>query len=164
MKAKRETVAAMIAAGLLVGGGGAAAAGIMHEIPGPGAGPAGHGQPPAGHAQPPAGHTQRPADGRIEGKFQRVGGPLGPGGTQPAVVALSGTMRFTRAGHKTITVRVGKSGRFAVRLAPGTYRVSGRTPDIRGEPGNTEATCSLPGTVTVKAGSVRHVTVVCAVP
>jgi hypothetical protein len=148
---------AVIAAGLLLGGGGAAAAGIMREIPGPGSGPAGHGHPPAGH-------TQRPADGRITGKFQRVGGPLGPGGKQPPVVALSGTMRFTRAGHQTITVRVGKSGRFAVRLAPGTYRVSGRTPDIRGEPGDAEATCSLPGAVTVRAGAVRHVTVVCAVP
>ena len=150
MKAKRETVVTVIAAGVLLGGGGAAAAGIVQVIPGPGA------------SSP--GHAQRPVDGRVAGKFERVGGPIGPGGQQPPVVPLSGTMRFARSGHKTVSVRVGKNGEFSARLAPGEYRVSGRTPDILGEPGNVEATCSLQSPLTVRAGGTRHITVVCAVP
>jgi hypothetical protein len=150
MKAKRETVAAVIAAGVLLGGGGAAAAGIVGAIPGPGA------------SAP--GHAQRPADGRVAGKFERVGGPIQPGTLQSPVVPLSGTMRFARPGHDPISVKVGRTGAFSVSLAPGVYHVSGRTPDITGEPGNVPATCSLPGAVTVSTGATRHITVVCAVP
>lgn len=150
MKAKRETVAAVIAIGVLLGGGGAAAAGIVGVIPGPGAGAPAHGQ--------------HPAEGRVAGKFERVGGPVQPGTLKSPVVPLSGTMRFARPGHDTISVRVGQNGIFSVLLAPGVYRVSGRTPDITGEPGNVPATCSLPGSVRVTGGATRHVTVVCAVP
>jgi hypothetical protein len=150
MKAKRETVVAVIAAGVLLGGGGAAAAGIVEVIPGPGAGS--------------PGHAQRPADDRVAGKFERLGGPIGPGGQPLPAVPLRGTMRFARSGHMAVTVRVGKTGVFSARLAPGQYRVSGRTPDILGEPGNIEATCSLPSPLTVRAGGTRHITVVCAVP
>jgi hypothetical protein len=150
MKAKRETVAAVIAIGVLLGGGGAAAAGIVGAIPGPGA------------SAP--GHAQRPGAGRIAGKFERVGGPVQPGTLQSPVVPLSGTIRFARSGHDPISVRVGRNGVFSVLLAPGTYHVSGRTPDITGEPGNVPATCSLPGAVTVTGGAASRITVVCAVP
>lgn len=139
MKARRETVAAVAVAVVLLGGAGCVgAAGPVHRSP--------------------------PAEGRVLGKFMRAGGPLGPGGKQPPEVPLSGTMRFIGAGPAATTIRVGKAGTFAVRLAPGRYRVVGRTPDIAGEPGNIEATCSLPGTLVVSAGQTRHVTVVCAVP
>jgi hypothetical protein len=104
------------------------------------------------------------ADGRVTGKFERVGGPIGPGGQQPPVVPLTGTMRFARAGHPTVRVHVGKSGKFSVRLAPGSYRVSGRTPQIEQEPGNIEATCWLHGKVKVSSGRTRHIVVVCSVP
>jgi hypothetical protein len=150
MKARRQTLAAGAAAVVLLGGGGAAAAGIVHDMAGPGA--------------TLTAHSTGPADGQVLGTFLRVGGPLGPGGTQPQSVPLSGVMRFTRAGHAAITVEVGKTGAFAARLAPGSYRVSGRTPDILGEPGNTEAVCSLPGALVVAAGRTRHITVVCPVP
>jgi hypothetical protein len=150
MKARRETVAAVAAAVVLLGGGGAAAAGIVSDMAVPGVAL--------------AVHPVHPADGRVLGKFVRVGGPLGPGGKQPEDVPLPGTMRFTRAGHAAITVPVGNTGTFAVRLAPGRYRVSGTTPNITGEPGNTQSTCSLSGTLAVPAGLTRHVTVVCAVP
>ena len=140
---------AVAVAAVLLGGGSAAAAGIVTEMAPSAAAP---------------GHPSRPAEGHVLGRFMRVGGPLGPGGKQPPAVPLSGTMRFTRAGHAAITVRVGKAGTFAVQLAPGRYRVLGRTPDILGEPGNIEATCSLPGTLVMSAGQTRHITVVCAVP
>jgi hypothetical protein len=158
MKAKRETVAAVIAAGLLLGGGGAAAAGIMHDIPGSGSGhKAGTGD---GHPV----HVQRPANGRVAGTFERVGGPAQPVTGKTLTVPLSGTVAFARSGHETVTVRVGKEGRFSVRLGPGVYRVSGRTPDIQGEPGNVDATCPLFRPLTVQAGMTAHVTVVCSVP
>jgi hypothetical protein len=150
MKAKRETVAAVIAAGVLLGGGGAAAAGIVGAIPGPGT------------SAP--GHAQHPATGRVAGKFERVGGPVQPGTLQSPVVPLSGIMRLGRSGHDPIAVRVGRNGVFSVLLAPGVYHVSGRTPDITGEPGDVPATCSLPGVVTVTGGATRYITVVCAVP
>ena len=156
MKAKRETVTAVIAVGVILGGGGAAAAGIVSVIPDPGAsGPA--------QAQRPV-QSQQPAQGRIAGQFERVGGPIQPGTMKTQVVPLSGTMRFIQPGHDPVSVRVGKNGAFSVLLAPGVYHVSGRTPDIEGEPGNVPATCSLSGSVRVTAGATRHVTVVCAVP
>lgn len=160
MTAKRETVAAVIAAGLLLGGGGAAAAGIMHDIPGSGSSSGHKAGPGASHAA----HTQRPANGQVAGKFERVGGPVQPGTLQSLTVPLSGTIAFARFGHKTVTVRVGRKGRFSVRLAPGVYRMSGRTPDIQGEPGNVDATCPLFRPLTVRAGVTRHITVVCSVP
>ena len=156
MRAKRETLAAVAAAAVLLGGGGAAAAGVVSAMAVPGYAVAVH---PA-----VAAHPASPARGLVLGRFVRVGGPLGPGGQQPPEVPLAGAMRFTRAGNTAITVRVGKTGTFAARLAPGRYRVSGTTPDIEGEPGNIEATCSLPGPVAVSAGLTRHITVVCAVP
>ncbi len=117
-----------------------------------------------GHGAPVQARARYAADGRVTGKFERVGGPLGPGGQQPPVVPLTGTMRFARAGHRTVRVHVGKSGKFSVRLAPGSYRVSGRTPQIEQEPGNIEATCRLHGKVKVSGGRTRHIVVVCSVP
>jgi hypothetical protein len=139
---RRHTVAAVSAAGLLLAGGGVAAASTVHGTPGQ-----------ASHA----------ADGRVTGKFERVGGPIEPSGKQP-VVPLSGTMRFARAGHRTVRVHVGKSGKFSVRLAPGSYRVSGRTPQILQVPGNIEATCWLHGKLKVSSGRTRHIVVTCIVP
>jgi len=150
MNTRRETVTALIAAGVLLAGGGIAAAGIGRNIPGPGASP--------------AAAASRAANGRVVGLFVREGGPFGPGGQQPPVVPLSGTVQFARAGQRTIAVRVGISGAFSVRLVPGNYQVSGRTPDIRGEPGDSESTCALPGKVTVTAGHTWRITVACVVP
>jgi hypothetical protein len=116
------------------------------------------------HGVPVQARAKHAADGRVTGKFERVGGPIGPGGQQPPVVPLTGTMRFARAGHPTVRVHVGKSGKFSVRLAPGSYRVSGRTPQIEQEPGNIEATCWLHGKVKVSSGRTRHIVVVCSVP
>jgi hypothetical protein len=101
--------------------------------------------------------------GLVTGKFERVGGPLGPGGKQPPVVALRGTVTFTAAHQRTALVRVGNSGRFSVRLAPGRYRVTGRTPDIEG-PGHVEAVCQGPVSLTVSAGHTSAIKVICAVP
>lgn len=114
----------------------------------------------AGTSPPPTGSGSEL--GQVTGTFEREGGPLGPTGAQPKSVPLSGTVTFTAAHSRPVLVRVGKSGRFAVRLEAGDYRVSGKTPAVRG-PGRI-ASCSVPLTVTVLAGQARHITVVCAVP
>jgi hypothetical protein len=145
---RRHTVAAVSAAGLLLAGGGVAAASTALGTP------TAHGTP---------GRASHAADGRVTGKFEREGGPPEPSGKQP-VVPLSGTMRFARAGHRTVRVHVGKSGKFSVRLAPGSYRVSGRTPQILQVPGNIEATCWLHGRLKVSSGRTRHIVVTCIVP
>jgi hypothetical protein len=107
----------------------------------------------------------------VTGKFVREGGPLGAGGQQPAEQPLSGTVLFI-AGRHRVTVHVGSSGTFSVRLPPGTYTVSGRSPSIvevgtgtaSGQATTRETACSVPGPVTVTARHGTRITVACIVP
>lgn len=129
------------------------------------AGPAAghHGVAGQGPAQsPPPGQL-----GTVTGVFHRVGGPLGPHGKQPKVVPLTGRMRFTRPGHPAVSVPVGRSGRFTVQLPPGTYRVTGITPDVVTVLNNgrqRDGRCHLPHDLRVRPGRTGHITVVCSVP
>jgi hypothetical protein len=100
--------------------------------------------------------------GLVTGKFERVGGPLQRNG-KTLTVALPGTVTFTAAHGRPALVRVGKSGRFAVRLSPGSYRVSGESPLVEGF-GGRSASCSLQLTITVSAGHSQQIKVICAVP
>ena len=128
--------------------------------------------PAAGHHGDPV--RQGPAQsappgqlGTVTGVFHRVGGPLGPGGQQPQVVPLTGRMRFTRPGHPAVSVPVGRSGRFTVQLPPGTYRVTGITPDIVTVLDNgrqLDDRCHGAHDLHVRPGRTGHITVVCAVP
>jgi hypothetical protein len=108
---------------------------------------------------------QQPAPGHVAGKLVMEGGPLGLGGKQPGERSISGTVTFTAAGHKTISVTVGQSGTFSVPLPPGRYQVSGRSPHIveadGGKPG--EPPCGL-ASATVTAGQTTSVTLACIVP
>ncbi|HET7013493.1 MAG TPA: hypothetical protein VFI65_06265 [Streptosporangiaceae bacterium] len=104
--------------------------------------------------------------GTVTGKFIRVGGPLGPGGTTPTV-PLRGQIKFTGAHHLTFKVHVGKKGTFKILLPTGTYSVVGRTPDIKGEDGNghvKDAKCALPHKIKVTKGHIDKIKVICAVP
>lgn len=130
------------------------------------AGPAAghHGETGQGPAQsaPPPGQL-----GTVTGVFHRVGGPLGRHGQQPKVVPLTGWMRFTRPGHPAVSVPVGRSGRFTVQLPPGTYRVTGITPDIvevRSNGRQLNGRCRGPQDLRVRPGRTGHITVVCSVP
>ena len=108
-----------------------------------------------------------PADGRVIGTFLREGGPLGAGGKQPPNVLLKGTVQFFAAHHRTLAVRVGRSGRFAVWLPAGTYRVSGRSPSLLEQlPSGAvrETTCSALRQIAVVAGGALRITVICNVP
>ena len=94
----------------------------------------------------PAGHG--PVTGEVDGRLVHTGGPPGQGG-QPSLRPMPGTVTFTSA-HGRVTVRVGNSGTFSVRLPPGRYRVSGP--------------CSRPSPVTVTARRTAHVKIICIVP
>jgi hypothetical protein len=107
--------------------------------------------------------------GTVTGRLQREGGPLGPGGTQPKVVPLPGTVRFEPVGRARppVAVAVGRSGTFTVALAPGTYRVTGQSPNIQEQLSDgttTDPPCAQPTAVTVVAGRTARVAVNCIVP
>jgi hypothetical protein len=126
------------------------------------------GQTQAATRQAPATSRQAPAAGHLAGRLVMEGGPLGPGGKQPGERPLSGTVTFTAAGHRRVTVRVGSSGRFSVQLPIGTYRVSGASPAVETSSGSSgkeqELPCSQPLSATVTAGHTSAVTVACVVP
>ena len=109
--------------------------------------------------------AQAPATGHLSGRLVMEGGPLGPGGQQPGERPLPGTVTFTAAGHRPVTVKVGPSGNFSVALAPGRYQVSGRSPDLIEVDGATqrEAPCTQPASATVTAGRTATVTLACIV-
>ena len=107
-----------------------------------------------------------PSTGHLAGRLVMEGGPLGPGGQQPAVRPIRGTVTFTAAGRAPVTVKVGSSGTFSVLLPPGRYHVSGRSPAIVQADGGdrTEQPCSQPASATVTAGHTATVTLACIVP
>jgi hypothetical protein len=103
--------------------------------------------------------------GRVTGTLRLEGGPMRPGGQQPAKRPIPGTIRFARGGHRLITTRTDHSGAFSIRLQAGTYRVSGGSPRVTAGNGTgRERACSQPVTVTVIPGHTRHISLVCIVP
>jgi hypothetical protein len=108
-----------------------------------------------------------PATGLLTGRFVREGGPLGPGGQQPAEIPLRGTVTFTATGHRPVSVQVGASGLFSVALLPGRYQVAGRSPGIETvdpDGRQQEQTCSQPSSATITAGQTITIAVTCVVP
>jgi len=112
-----------------------------------------------------AGEPAHAAPGHLAGKLVMEGGPMQPGGQQPGERPMSGTVTFTAAGHRAVTVTVGSSGEFSVPLPPGRYQVSGRSPDIMEVNGghSRELPCSHPASVVVTAGSTATITLACIV-
>jgi hypothetical protein len=103
----------------------------------------------------------------VTGRFLIEGGPMRPGGGQPGERPLRGTVTFTATGERTVSVPVGRSGAFSVALAPGTYRVSGRSPEIMevsSGGAQHETVCSQPLTVTVTGQHALKIAVTCIVP
>jgi hypothetical protein len=103
----------------------------------------------------------------VTGRFLMEGGPVRPGDDQPGERPLRGTVTFTAAGERTVTVPVGRAGTFSVALAAGTYHVSGRSPEIlevSSGGAQHETVCSLPLTVHVTGQRTLKITVTCIVP
>jgi hypothetical protein len=105
--------------------------------------------------------------GTVTGTFMRVGGPLGVGGIQPPSIPLMGTLQFTADHHRSFAVKVGKTGRFAVRLPAGHYVVAGTSPSMAAVLASgalDNRPCTPPTPVTVVAHRTVHVSLVCPVP
>jgi len=119
----------------------------------------------AGSGQAAVTGGQAAVTGRLTGKLVMEGGPLGPGGVQPGERPISGTVTFTDVRHRQVTVQVASSGRFSVKLPPGRYRVSGRSPVIGTNSGSgASEPCSPPESATMAAGHTAAVTITCIVP
>jgi len=107
--------------------------------------------------------------GVVVGTFIREGGPIAPNGQQPKDVRLHGVIDFVAPGGPVVKVKVGEKGTFSVRLRPGTYSVSGRTPQIEqvtanGNGPGQEFPCSQPLSVKVTNGHIAKIVVTCIVP
>ncbi len=143
-------------------------------------------QPPR-HMQHSGGNAGRPVaglviqehsqDGTVTGSFSRQGGPISFNGTQPAEQALSGTVQFIRSRSArtpaqrgrvvVVTVRVGRSGNFSLRLPAGRYQVWGRSPsiiEVLPSGAQRETACSGPLSVTVIPHRTLRLAVTCFVP
>jgi hypothetical protein len=107
------------------------------------------------------------ATGQVTGRLLIEGGPVGPYGQQPGERPIPGTVTFTTARHRPVSVGVGASGRFSVWLPPGRYQAAGRSPDIitvTDSGRDLEQTCSGPVSVIVTGQHTATIAVVCIVP
>jgi hypothetical protein len=103
----------------------------------------------------------------VTGRFLIEGGPVRPGGGQPGERPLRGTVTFTAAGQRPVSVLVGRSGTFSVALLPGTYHVAGRSPaivEVSSSGAQHESACSNPLTVHVTGQRTLKIAVTCIVP
>lgn len=92
----------------------------------------------------PWSHSPRP--GTVAGMLLRVGGPA-PG----APVPLPGHVTATPVGGGPhYTFPVARNGRYRIHLAPGSYRLTGTSPQIQ----SGHQTCSAPHLVQVRSGQV----------
>jgi len=106
------------------------------------------------------------ATGTVAGTFEGAGGPaiIKNGKPQTPVFPLSGTVTFTDAGGHATPFAIGTTGTFSVRLAAGTYGVSGRTPsfsEVNKDGSSTPVPCSLPQSVQVRPGQTTRITIIC---
>jgi hypothetical protein len=101
------------------------------------------------------------AEGTVMGRFLIEGGTSADTAARP----IPGAVQFTAAHHQLVTVPVGTSGTFSVRLPAGTYQVAGRTPrviEIIG--GHQREMWSQIRPVTVTAGHTTRITITDTVP
>jgi hypothetical protein len=117
----------------------------------------------ASHA---TGHPPARATGHVTGKLFIEGGPIGAGGKQPGERPIPGTVTFTAAGHRSVAIKVGNSGKFSAWLPPGRYRVVWRSPAIITvtDSGHEEQTSSQASSVTISARHAATITLVAIVP
>ena len=106
------------------------------------------------------------ATGTVAGTFEGVGGPaiISNGVAQTPVFPLSGTVTFTDAGGHATPFPIGATGTFSVRLAAGTYSVSGRTPslaEVNNDGTTTAIPCSLPQSARVRPNQTTRITLIC---
>jgi hypothetical protein len=113
-----------------------------------------------------AAHSAVPAGGTVTGRLMLEGGALGPGGHQPGLRSIPGTVKFTGGQHRPITIRTGSSGMFSVQLPAGRYYVSDRSPRLLqvNSAGIGSQTWSRPVSVTVTPHHTTRITLTSIVP
>ena len=95
--------------------------------------------------------------GIIAGRFVRVGGPP-PGSPVP----LPGQIVATGGGGSRYTTTAGSNGRYSLSLPPGTYRLTGYSPQVHA--GSSEVKCSAEHAVRVSAhGRTAGIEVICSI-
>ncbi len=93
----------------------------------------------------------------VTGILVRVGGPA-PGSPVP----LPGTVVAWNAAGKQFTTTTGKNGRFQLSLPPGTYRLTGHSPQVMGD--GQQLLCDAAQTVHVtRHEPVHNIWVVCSI-
>jgi uncharacterized cupin superfamily protein len=107
------------------------------------------------------------ATGSVTGTFEGVGGPAAivNGKPETQVFPLSGTVTFTDADGHATRFAIGTTGTFSVRLAAGTYSVSGRTPsvaEVNKDGSRTPIPCSLPQAALVRPNQTTRIIIVCS--
>ncbi len=78
----------------------------------------------------------------LSGRLIAVGGPSGaPDATLPGTITIKGP------GGSLLHADVRRNGVFEIQLSPGTYRLTGRSPQFNG--GSTDCTTATPTTTLV---------------
>jgi hypothetical protein len=109
----------------------------------------------AGCGGPPAGSRT------VTGVLARSGGPAGLSGPPPTL-PLPGTIVARNAAGQQFTATAGNDGRFELSLPPGTYQVTGHSPQVRDN--NQQMLCTAQGAIHVmKHEPFRKVWVFCSV-
>jgi hypothetical protein len=94
----------------------------------------------------------------VTGLFVRVGGPP-PGSPVP----LPGTVVARNAAGGQFTTTTGKDGRFQLSLPPGTYRLTGHSPQLMGD--SNQELCHAARIVHVtRHKPVHNIWVICSIP
>ncbi len=102
----------------------------------------------------------------VTGRLMLEGGPISPDGRLPSKRPIPGTVQFADGRHQPVLVHVGSSGRFSVRLPPGSYTATGRSPRVIevSNGTNQETTCSQPLSVTARPQHTTRIALTCIVP
>ena len=108
--------------------------------------------------------------GTVAGTFQGEAGPVSASGSAASGPwPLSGMVRFKTASGQTVEVKVGASGKFSVRLPPGTYSVEGVTSQMGSvDPHSSisQPPCEIQNldSTRVRAGQTDRITLICYGP
>jgi hypothetical protein len=99
----------------------------------------------------------------VVGTFQLEAGPVSSSGKPEVLVPYAGAVRFKDASGQTVDVTVGgQSGKFSVRLAPGTYTVAASAAhSMNGLP---RCVMQNSSSVRVLAGQTDRIAVMCEGP
>jgi len=94
----------------------------------------------------------------VTGLLVRVGGPA-PGSPVP----LPGTVVARNAAGGQFTTTTGNNGRFQLSLPPGTYRLTGHSPQVMGD-GHQELCRAVRAVHVTRSRPLHNIWVVCSIP